>query len=153
MTIFLSLTLTILLTSLLINTPLLLGVTLLILSLNIVLITSLLFNSWFSFMIFLIYISGLLVLFSYFNALISNQLMFLSNYMYMGLILNTLLFIMLKSNQSFYNTNYSKIEPLSIMMNYNYLTVIIILLILLTTMISVVKLTEKNKKTLRPFIK
>jgi len=60
-------------------TPLALGLWVLILSISISLLTSLIYSSWFGFILFLIYIGGMLVIFAYFVRIQPNQQFSLKN--------------------------------------------------------------------------
>ena len=60
-------------------TPLALGLWVLILSMSISFLTSLIYSSWFGFILFLIYIGGILVMFAYFVSIQPNQQFRLKN--------------------------------------------------------------------------
>nr|YP_009353591.1 NADH dehydrogenase subunit 6 [Curculio davidi]AQX92152.1 NADH dehydrogenase subunit 6 [Curculio davidi] len=147
-----------------INHPLSLGGTLLIQTILMTMMSSFLFfNFWFSYILFLIMVGGMLVMFIYMTSIASNEKFKLPKNMliYLMLILMvysvTLLFVdkfysMIISmkfnslNQSFLimNLNLSKFY------NYPNLNLLIFLMIyLLITLIAVVKIIGKNTGSLR----
>nr|QGZ09963.1 NADH dehydrogenase subunit 6 [Eisenia nana] len=135
------------------STPIILGVNILIMSLLLSAVFSSFISSWFAFLIFLIYVGGMLVMFAYFLALVPNMQMGESNNMLYSLIS----FITLST--LFYFSNI-KIPTITEMCQGNSLLyfksaapfLILLALILLFTMIIVVKLTTLSKGPLRPFM-
>ena len=117
-----------------------------ILSLNIGFIS----YSWFSFIIFLIYIRGIIVIFSYFVVLQPNQLyVFFSFFFFFFLIFLIVLFyinIIGIYKFKFYNWITSSLYILS-----NRVILLFIGLILLLILLSIVKVTFINRSSLRPF--
>ena len=134
--------------------PLSIGVTILFIALIVAILFSYAISSWIAFLIFLIYIGGILVIFSYFVSLTPNQSI---NILYIILTISiTILTIYLLTSLisikpqplSFYSTQ-SNIFYLKL----NSPILILLALILLITIIIVVKLTTTNKGPLRPFYK
>nr|YP_009744334.1 NADH dehydrogenase subunit 6 [Aporrectodea rosea]QIE13189.1 NADH dehydrogenase subunit 6 [Aporrectodea rosea] len=134
------------------STPIILGMNILMMALLLSTTFASFMSSWFAFLIFLIYVGGMLVMFAYFLALTPNQQMTSSNNTAYSLI-SLLTFITLT-----YITNI-KIPMLSEFYQGNsilYLKnsapfLILLALILLLTMIIVVKMTTRSKGPLRPF--
>nr|AOR07210.1 NADH dehydrogenase subunit 6 [Enchytraeus albidus] len=132
--------------------PLSMGIIILMTSLMLTLIYSTMLTSWIAFLIFLIYIGGMLVMFAYFVALTPNQQMNLMTlvpliflftvsflFMFMYKMTPTISSLNMKFMYTFYLTN-------------NVPLLLILALILLFTMIVVVKLVTNNKGPLRPFM-
>jgi len=134
------------------STPIILGINILIIALLLSTTFASFISSWFAFLIFLIYVGGILVIFAYFLALTPNQQITSSNNTAYRLI-SLLTFITLT-----YITNI-KISILSEFYQGNsilYLKnrapfLILLALILLLTIIIVVKITTRSKGPLRPF--
>lgn len=132
--------------------PLTIGLTILIIALLLAITFAYSISSWIAFLIFLIYIGGMLVIFSYFVSIIPNQTLYLSYNLTVIALSLSLIFI------SSYIIN---IKPLIVssqplLLNFIYLPLnvpilIILALILLFTIIVVVKLSILSKGPLRPF--
>nr|YP_010385084.1 NADH dehydrogenase subunit 6 [Lydina aenea]UPL65094.1 NADH dehydrogenase subunit 6 [Lydina aenea] len=123
---------------------------------------------WFSYILFLVFLGGMLVLFIYVTSLASNEMFSFSiKLMMMSLMLFLMMMMMLylyKKNllmqyknleiQSIYNLNsYIKENALSLNKLYNYpnnLLTILLMNYLLITLIVVVKITKMFKGPLRP---
>nr|QED22488.1 NADH dehydrogenase subunit 6 [Amynthas sp. YN201709-01] len=134
------------------STPIILGMNILMMSLLLSAVFASFMSTWFAFLIFLIYIGGMLVMFAYFLALTPNQQMASSNniiYMLISLLTFTMLTfitnIKIPTMSEFSQGNSS----LYLMNTAPFL--ILLALILLLTMIIVVKLTLRSKGPLRPF--
>lgn len=132
--------------------PLSIGLTILIIAIILTIIFALTLSSWLAFLIFLIYIRGILVLFSYFVAITPNQTL---PSIYILIILSsailpiyTLLYSNILSHPIIlsYNTTLN-----TIYLQHNTTNLSILATILLITMIIVVKITLKFKGPLRPF--
>jgi NADH-ubiquinone oxidoreductase chain 6 len=134
------------------STPIILGINILIIALLLSATFASFIRSWFAFLIFLIYVGGILVIFAYFLALTPNQQIANSN--------NTL--YRLTSLTTFSLLTYManiKIPVISELFQGNsviYLKnrapfLILLALILLLTIIIVVKITSRSKGPLRPF--
>lgn len=152
-----TLTLLLLISSLSINiiiiiNPLSIGITILFMALLVSTIFSYVITSWIAFLIFLIYIGGILVMFSYFVAITPNQTTNIVSIIL--IVLSTFLIL----------TSISNILLIKITTLHNYITqsnifflksnisiLIFIAIILLFTIIIVVKLTCNTKGPLRPF--
>lgn len=134
------------------STPIMLGINILIMSLLLSVVFASFIRSWFAFLIFLIYVGGMLVIFAYFLALTPNQQIPDSNNLLYGII-SILTFRVLT-----YITNIN-IPPIREFHQGNttlYLLntapfIILLAIILLLTIIIVVKLTTRSKGPLRPF--
>lgn len=134
------------------STPIILGINILLIALLLSAVFASFIRSWFAFLIFLIYVGGILVIFAYFLALTPNQQMANSNNLLYGLI------SLITFGALTYTANI-KIPPMSEFHQGNsilYLTntapfLVILALILLLTMVIVVKLTLRSKGPLRPF--
>nr|YP_010614719.1 NADH dehydrogenase subunit 6 [Enchytraeus irregularis]WAS35294.1 NADH dehydrogenase subunit 6 [Enchytraeus irregularis] len=132
--------------------PLSMGIIILMTSLILTLVYSTMMTSWIAFLIFLIYIGGMLVMFAYFVALTPNQQMNLM----------TLIPLMMLFTVTFMYMTMSKMSPTMSTLNMKYMytfyltnnvpLLLILALILLFTMIVVVKLVTNNKGPLRPFM-
>ena len=150
-TLILSISLIISSTIILVTNPLPIGLMILLLSLILTTSTSIFSSSWLAFLVFLIYIRGILILFSYFIALSPNQIIAIypehliitiSSIFPILLILFNSMPPMTSSSESAIPILYSK--SLAI-------TPIILAAVLLITLVIVVKLTILNKGPLRPF--
>jgi NADH-ubiquinone oxidoreductase chain 6 len=133
--------------------PLSIGISILFIALTVAMLFSYSISSWIAFLIFLIYIRGILVIFSYFVSLTPNQTINIISIILM--IVSTYIFLLLIS----FITNIKSQSNLlyTIQSNIFYLksnTSILIILatILLITIIIVVKLTINTKGPIRPFI-
>jgi len=133
--------------------PLSIGITILFIALTVAILFSYAISSWIAFLIFLIYIRGILIIFSYFVSLTPNQTINIISIIL--IILSTYIFLLLLS----FITNIKSQSNLlyTVQSNIFYLksnTSILIILatILLITIIIVVKLTINTKGPIRPFI-
>lgn len=135
------------------STPIILGINILIIALLLSVVFASFISSWFAFLIFLIYVGGILVIFAYFLALTPNQHIPNSNNFIYGII-SFLTFsaiaytinIKVPTITEFFNGN-------SILYLDNSAPFLVLLaLILLLTIIIVVKLTARSKGPLRPFM-
>nr|YP_010946528.1 NADH dehydrogenase subunit 6 [Pseudothyrsocera sinensis]WGO57246.1 NADH dehydrogenase subunit 6 [Pseudothyrsocera sinensis] len=144
------------------NHPLAMGLILLIQTVLISLISGMLSQTfWFSYVLFLIFLGGMLILFIYVTSLASNEMFYLSMKMIISMTMMTFLliitFLVVKSlilqNQEMYHfisMNNSLIN--SLMKLYNQPTGIITILLasyLFLTLIAVVKITNIFKGPLR----
>nr|UOU84912.1 NADH dehydrogenase subunit 6 [Microchrysa flavicornis] len=150
--------------------PLAMGLMLLVQSFLACLITGLMFNSfWFSYILFLIFLGGMLILFIYVTSLASNEMfsfstkLFLMVLITMSLMVTALLvmdnslissiFQMDNSLTIHSQTNYLPNNMLSLMNLYNFPTNLITIMLmnyLLLTLIVVVKITNLHYGPLRP---
>nr|AXS66643.1 NADH dehydrogenase subunit 6 [Curculionoidea sp. 27 KM-2017] len=146
------------------NHPLSLGCILLMQTIMISLVSGYLYmNFWFSYILFLIMIGGMLVMFIYMTSIASNEKFKMPKKMLYLCMLSILLFFpILMFNDSLYsnlinmlsinNIQFKLIENSSLMKFFNYpnmLMLIFLMVYLLITLIAVVKITGKIKGTLR----
>jgi len=134
------------------STPIILGINILIISLVLATTFAYTLRSWFAFLVFLIYVGGILVIFAYFLALTPNQQISSINIWFHSIIsILTFSVVSYISNVKlpiiiqFYQGNTSL---------YLYRTspfLIILAVILLLTIIVVVKITSRSRGPLRPF--
>jgi len=111
-------------------------------------------SSWYAFLIFLIYVGGILVMFAYFTASSPNQ-----QYIRIKKIIKRIILFLLISVTIIITINrFMSIIPvksnqlITIFTIHNIYTLIIITLILLITIVIVVKLCSSSKGPLRTFI-
>nr|WGO57935.1 NADH dehydrogenase subunit 6 [Episymploce sundaica] len=144
------------------NHPLAMGLILLVQTVLISMITGMLSQTfWFSYVLFLIFLGGMLILFIYVTSLASNEMFFLSTKMLMAMTMMMFLFIiMFYSLKMSITQNQEMMNFLSInslLMNsltklYNQPTGVITILLasyLFLTLIAVVKITNIFKGPLR----
>lgn len=131
--------------------PLNIGIIILGISLILTLIYSQILTSWIAFLIFLIYIGGILVIFTYFVALTPNQQTNVSLIPIVLIFFSSLLVITINKPIPISMTNRKFIYTFYLTRNIQLL--VILALILLFTIVVVVKLVIINKGPLRPFIK
>nr|AOY07759.1 NADH dehydrogenase subunit 6 [Anastrepha striata] len=144
------------------NHPLAMGLMLLIQTMQICLLTGLMAKSfWFSYVLFLIFLGGVLVLFIYITSLASNEMFSLSmktafSFMLIFILLMGSSWLMDKSYTSFFIQNnemqtmfnlnmFTEENSLNLHKLYNYPTNLITILLmnyLLITLIAVVKITK-----------
>lgn len=132
--------------------PLSIGITILFIALTVATLFSYSMSSWVAFLIFLIYVRGMLVIFSYFVSLTPNQT---TNIVSIIITLSITFFILLTlsyitNTKSILSTLYS-IQSNIFYLKSNSPRLILLALILLLTIIIVVKLTINTKGPLRPF--
>ena len=149
-----SLLLTIRLSLLITSNPLGIGLFILITALVVAALYGISISSWLAFIIFLIYVGGILVIFAYFLALTPNIQILYSSSTSISVITFSLTSCLL-SPAIFYhtmpiNTSSRVIELLFLHPNQPALTLLILTLFL--TLIIVVKVSNTNKGPLRAFI-
>jgi len=139
-------------TTFLAQTPLMIGLNILLIALLIAWSFASLYSSWYAFLIFLIYVGGILVIFAYFVAIVPNQqINFLLNtkiFLTSILIISTLC-IITKSSLPI-NIN-SSLQVSALYTSNNTPILAIIVVVLLVTIVIVVKITTRVKGPLRPF--
>lgn len=136
--------------TLIIYTPISIAIIILIMSICVALITSSIISSWVAFLLFLIYVRGILVIFAYFVATAPNTPINSKTPILLRTIIFFRFYIILsnsnstpyKSDQNILNTFYSP---------NTFDSLIILALILLLTIVIVVKLVNLQKGPLRPF--
>nr|QRV62486.1 NADH dehydrogenase subunit 6 [Hydroporus marginatus] len=152
------------------NHPMSMGLILMIQTILIMLITGLYsYSFWFSYILFLIMIGGMLILFMYMTSLASNEKFKISKNMIISMMMMMMLILMiLFYNDSmlseFINKNSNFIESLNNIMlmknennfslymlynNPNFLINILMINYLLITLIAVIKITKSNTGPLR----
>ena len=136
-----------------ISSPLPLGIYVLLISIITTLIICSLASSWLAIITFLIYIGGMLVLFSYFLAIQPNQLITIRTFTITSMISLLLLII---NTSKFHTPQLIIIKTIIpsipfIISNYNLSFIIVIALILLFILVVVVKITTSLSGPLRPF--
>nr|YP_010625996.1 NADH dehydrogenase subunit 6 [Negha inflata]WBK02742.1 NADH dehydrogenase subunit 6 [Negha inflata] len=138
--------------------PLIMGFLLIIQTLLISLISGMMNNLfWFSYILFIIMIGGMMILFIYMTSLASNEKFNFSSsffFMNLGILFFLILFIMLTYSFSFnlfnMNNEMSIIFNLNKLYNLNSKNITLISIIyLLITLIIVIKITNKNLGPLR----
>lgn len=134
------------------TTPIILGINILTIALLLSARLATSIRSWYAFLVFLIYVGGILVIFTYFLALTPNQqIPTTRNAIYILITLATLTIVAIITK--------TKISiPQEIHQDNTYLysintspILIVLALVLLLTMVIVVKLTNRSKGPLRPF--
>nr|WGO58182.1 NADH dehydrogenase subunit 6 [Centrocolumna ericea] len=144
------------------NHPLAMGLILLIQTVTVSLISGMLSQTfWFSYVLFLIFLGGMLILFIYVTSLASNEMFFLSTKILILSSLILLISIIIMSMMKLYPYQNQEIDPFlsinnslmtSLMKLYNQPTGIITILLasyLFLTLIAVVKITNIFKGPLR----
>lgn len=135
--------------------PLPLGAIILLLALSAAITTSHLASSWFGFIMFLIYIGGLLVIFIYFAALTPNKLISFNHVaLTLTIILLPTLFLLIFFFLSFTPlriTNPPLLHLSTLYSTPNIPVLLSIALILFLILIAVVKISTQSSGPLRPF--
>lgn len=133
-----------------VRTPICLGGWVLIFSLFTSIFLSCFYISWFGFTIFLIYIGGILVIFSYFAAIQPNQDVFIDKPFFYWVVI----YIIIPLNSSSFIIDLFSASPwwVTCMFNSSNLYCIILLgLVLFLALVRVVKVTVTSFSPLRPF--
>nr|BDQ44075.1 NADH dehydrogenase subunit 6 [Pheretima lactea] len=134
------------------TTPIMLGINILTMALLLSATLATSMSSWYAFLVFLIYIGGMLVMFAYFLALSPNQQMpTTSNMVYMALTLATLTIVAITTKTKIYLPQEMYQDNMYLYSVSTAPILILLALILLLTMVIVVKLTNLSKGPLRPF--
>nr|AVN68362.1 NADH dehydrogenase subunit 6 [Opisthoplatia orientalis]QKK69187.1 NADH dehydrogenase subunit 6 [Opisthoplatia orientalis] len=143
------------------NHPLAMGLILLLQTVMIVIITGLLTQSfWFSYILFLIFLGGMLVLFIYVTSLASNEMFSLSNklLLFMMCMLPIMFYLFYSMSMNLMNQEvmqfmfYNNMTNLPLIKLYNFPTSIITIMLasyLFLTLIAVVSITNIFKGPLR----
>lgn len=134
------------------HNPLTIGLIILIIALLLAITFAYSISSWIAFLIFLIYIGGILVIFSYFVSIIPNQTLSIA-YNITAILLSLLIIIITSFLLNIQPTIISS-QPLllnTIYLSFNIPILILLASILLFTIVVVVKLTILSKGPLRPF--
>jgi NADH-ubiquinone oxidoreductase chain 6 len=134
------------------DTPIIIGIAILTLSLSFACLFAYTIRSWYAFIIFLIYVGGILIIFSYFISLTPNNR---SNYspklkLFILTYLASCLTIIYR-NSIYVNINYS--FNVYYLYKINYFPILLfIILILLFIIVIVIKIISQTKGPIRPFI-
>nr|AFQ62418.1 NADH dehydrogenase subunit 6 [Meru phyllisae] len=146
------------------NHPLSMGLILMIQTISISFITSMIcLSSWFSYILFLIMIGGMLILFMYMTSIASNELLKLSNKLIMSSIMFLFIYMimfklpfMLKNNNNLmeFESSMMMIQENSFLLkklysNPNNLITLMIIFYLLITLIMSINITNMNMGPLR----
>nr|AUN88087.1 NADH dehydrogenase subunit 6 [Somatochlora hineana] len=145
------------------NHPMNMGITLLMQTVMMCVLTGLMSQtSWFSYILFLVFLGGMLVLFIYMTSIASNELFMKSNYYFLIfslIIMSVMLLLML--DPFIMNNNSEDTLPNMMMANHknvliplynnptSYITVFMVLYLFLTLLV-IVMITKYNKGPLRP---
>jgi NADH-ubiquinone oxidoreductase chain 6 len=112
-----------------------------------------LISSWYAFLLFLIYVGGILVIFAYFTATSPNQQITNIKKVIVAILVRfSLSLITIYRLDFFQSINYRSYQIISIFSSNNSYLLIGITIILLLTIIIVVKLASRSKGPLRSFI-
>lgn len=132
--------------------PLILGISILNIALLIATIYSTILSSWLAFLIYLIYVGGILVIFSYFLAITPNQQNIVRPFLIP--LLSTFFIILLSAYfLDLWVPISNSIQQTQILYRWpNTSILIILILVLLLTIIVVVKISTRAKGPLRAFI-
>lgn len=148
-------TLSIIFSTILIPSPVALGVTILTAAFTICVLTSIISFSWVGIIIFLIYIGGILVIFAYFAAIQPNQQ--LTKFTPLPLLLSPpvilFLFSLTKHHTPFSSIRTQFLSPTitSLYFWYNIPILLFLGLILFLALVCVVKVSKSSLGPLRPF--
>uniref|UniRef100_UPI0030FF3134 NADH dehydrogenase subunit 6 n=1 Tax=Struwela camposi TaxID=2859449 RepID=UPI0030FF3134 len=155
LTLFLSLSISLMFMTPILNTPLFLGLSILLYSLAISTLTAMTCSSWFGLILFIIYIGGMLVMFAYFAALSPNQMYNLPSIPLMFLVSFIITFMYLTTLDTKYfmpSLLSSSIKMNTFLYSQEQAPILIFLVILLLlALILVVKMTKHTTGPLRPF--
>nr|BDQ43776.1 NADH dehydrogenase subunit 6 [Duplodicodrilus acinctus] len=134
------------------TTPIMLGINILTMALLLSATLATSMSSWYAFLVFLIYVGGMLVMFAYFLALTPNQQMpVTSNIVYTLMTFTTLTAVVMITQTKIFIPQVTY-QDSTYLYSMNAAPILILLaLILLLTMVIVVKLTGRSKGPLRPF--
>nr|AXS64909.1 NADH dehydrogenase subunit 6 [Curculionidae sp. KM-2017] len=145
------------------NHPLSLGSILLIQTIIISLASGFLYyNFWFSYVLFLVMVGGMLVMFMYMTSIASNEKFKLSNKSMLFMILLSILILLVSLHDKFFSIYftyiYMNMNQMMMFINYsmskfynppNSLITFFLIIYLLVTLIAIVKIIGKSSKTLR----
>lgn len=150
MPLILSLCLTLTITIILLFTPLYLGLWILLLALSISVLIGPITSSWFRFIVFLIYIGGILVIFAYFAAIQPNQDLKITPLVLLTLSTTILIFSIIPLKSILVPISFTPAIT-SLFHIHNIPILIALAIILFLALIAVVKISHINYGPLRPF--
>nr|AVW86101.1 NADH dehydrogenase subunit 6 [Lepidonotopodium sp. YZ-2018] len=139
------------------SSPLTMGLWIILTALTSSWFISMMFNSWFGLITFLIYVGGMLVMFAYFVALTPNQPMGLTSSMltllFTSITVLTLMYSPYVSSPHQISTSLPFMHsPITIMFSpMNSILLLLLVVILFLIMVAVVKIVNMNSGPLRPF--
>nr|BDQ43750.1 NADH dehydrogenase subunit 6 [Duplodicodrilus acinctus] len=134
------------------TTPIMLGINILTMALLLSATLATSMSSWYAFLVFLIYVGGMLVMFAYFLALTPNQQMpTTSNILYTLMTMATLTIMLMATETKIFIPQVTYQDTAYLYSTNTAPILILLALILLLTMVIVVKLTNRSKGPLRPF--
>nr|AND96665.1 NADH deshydrogenase subunit 6 [Eurysternus hamaticollis] len=117
-------------------------------------------NYWYSYILFLIMVSGMLVLFLYMTSVASNELFMPSKKIFLLSILIMIIYFMMMYLDSFYFNNENIYKNLNFTFSFNKyfnfpnnMIMYLLILHLLFTLLAVVKITNFKKGSLRTSMK
>nr|YP_010709613.1 NADH dehydrogenase subunit 6 [Sosibia ovata]WCS40828.1 NADH dehydrogenase subunit 6 [Sosibia ovata] len=135
--------------------PLSMGLTIIMQTTIISMMTGMMNKSfWLSYILFLMYIGGMMVLFIYMTSLIPNMMFNMSKKMIIMMIIMTFIMMILNKNYMMFNNDMIMMNYKSTMLMKMYnipinMNMVMLASYLLFTMITVFKITESNKGPLR----
>nr|BAJ24514.1 NADH dehydrogenase subunit 6 [Phraortes sp. Miyako Island] len=136
--------------------PLSMGITIMIQTTIITMYTGMIYKSfWYSYILFLMYIGGMMVLFMYMTSLVPNKLFLTSIKKMTILLIMTMITIMMMKKTSMMNNLDMNMTEIKLNMlkkmysNPSNMTTILMSMYLLFTMITVFKITEMKKGPLQ----
>jgi len=132
------------------NNSINISLTIIIIAIFISIIFNIILSSWYRLILFLIYIGGIIVIFSYFVRLSSNESIRLKKNIHL-FILPIILIKTLKLQITVPNFNYRQINKFYL--SINSITILLIILLLLVIIIIVIKIVKLNNSPLRGFNK
>uniref|UniRef100_A0AAU6QG59 NADH dehydrogenase subunit 6 n=1 Tax=Prionospio multibranchiata TaxID=3050093 RepID=A0AAU6QG59_9ANNE len=133
------------------TSPIILGVWIILISFMMSMTVALNSTTWLGLMVFLIYVGGLLVMFSYFVALTPNLLMDAKTVMYAFFFSIPLFYFLYKNMPDLTSFSTKTQAPLSFLMEQNLSPILFIALVLFFALVAVVKMCSKSSSPLRPF--
>lgn len=140
-------------TSFLAKTPLIIGINILLISLLLTWSFARLFRTWYSFLIFLVYLGGILVIFAYFVAITPNQpISFGLNIVMLIISFLIIIIITYSLKQTLPISKFNELQVSAIFSNIYIPALILLIILLLLTIVFIVKLTNRRSGPLRPFI-
>nr|YP_010688063.1 NADH dehydrogenase subunit 6 [Torix tukubana]WBR65244.1 NADH dehydrogenase subunit 6 [Torix tukubana] len=110
-------------------------------------------STWYSFLIYLIYIGGMLIMFTYFVVLSPNE--YLKIKLYFTTLLMTFMMLMIPSmiiKDKFIIHNMYSFNSNDLYLNYNIPILFFMVMLLLFMMLMIVKMINMSKGPLRPFL-
>nr|YP_010181533.1 NADH dehydrogenase subunit 6 [Eurycantha calcarata]QVD43194.1 NADH dehydrogenase subunit 6 [Eurycantha calcarata] len=136
--------------------PLTMGMIIIIQTTFISIISGLMYKSfWFSFILFLMFIGGMMVLFIYMTSLVPNKMFSMSNKnITITMLMIMMMYMLLNSNYLMMNNDMNLLNNTTSMLMKMYnspmnISIMLMALYLLFTMITVFKITDMNSGPLR----